>query len=71
MPPTLSARALKDLGTTFCDLQAEQLVEDTLMNKSKLELVGKKMKKNKEHKEGKKNQNEEKDDERKDRNEEQ
>jgi hypothetical protein len=56
-PPTLSPRALKEIGSALCDLQADQLDEDTLLSKNKLEPVGKKIKKNKEGRVNKKNQN--------------
>lgn len=39
-PPTLSPSVLKEIGTSLCDLQAEQIGEDALLGKNKVEPVG-------------------------------
>lgn len=51
--PTLSSQALKKIGTSLCDLQEEQLDEQVLMSKKKVEPVGKKIKKSKKGKDDK------------------
>ena len=57
--PTLSLCSLREIGTTLCNLQVNHL-EGTVMNKNKLEPVGKKMKKSKEGKDSKKDRNDDK-----------
>jgi hypothetical protein len=46
-PPTLSPAILKKIGTSMCDLQDDQLQEQILRSKKKVEPVGKKLKKRK------------------------
>lgn len=48
--PTLSPLSLKKIGTSLCQLQEDQLEEQILMSKNKLDPMGKKVKKNKEDK---------------------
>lgn len=49
-PPTLSPATLKKIGTCLCQLAEEQLEEQALLNKKKMEPVGKKLKKDVEDK---------------------
>lgn len=49
-PPIMSPRTLKKIGTSMCQLQEEQLEEQALLSKKKLEPMGKKVRKSKEDK---------------------
>jgi hypothetical protein len=49
-PPTLSLATLKKTGTSMCQLQDDQLEEQILISKKKVEPIGKKLKKNKDEK---------------------
>ena len=49
-PPTLSTSTIKNIGTSLCNLQEDQLEEHVPIGKKKMEPVGKKLKKNKDDK---------------------
>jgi hypothetical protein len=61
---------LKEIGTSLCDLQAEQVDDEALLGKNKMEPVGKKSRKNKKSLKEKKSDDDIPDDERSNKNDE-